>query len=1048
MGRTVNRNPLSVDVNSLDEQYFNFAEFKGINHNKNYITIDQQSFEEALNVFVDQDSQLSTRPITKQINILPADEVIINVFNVNNLTIYHTKSSSGIYRIRFYINRWYDHQVTEHVNITWYKDKYILFEENNIEAWSYDFSVVDDKNALTWYTIDEIVYIPINKIITGNTTTEFEADNIFTDAKIIRYDFESDMLTITDGLEGKIVTIKIDNELFKNIEWVKNNEIIFTKPLGSKVVNRFEAKAINSSSNIYRYFGYNIDDSGNCTDLCISLDGILFINIPTFEAVYSCAFVMSDDAKRIFAYTTNTSGYTWDGLWYFEIPDNAADINTTIWNHVFVDFNDLPFEANKASSGNNNSSRLIMQPVGYSLMYNCAHSPDSNNVVFVCGMQVKWKNFANQGLIWVNPDSPGSGGTFTSGTFDAVGIVICTYTGSSWKIQLLPMEQIISGKFGTAANKVRFTITNTSSNYITYYQEKESSGMYTLTPYFIRLKSDNTPYMAIQFDSTKGCVIPVILKYAPINVNSSIVVADNNSPYAYDVYQNWNITEASLQFKVAYHGTHSLSTYDADNTWFVTLYDWSSIRNYDNADYVYKYIYSSTAYNDGNRNTYPIEFDIRYNSTEISKDIASKYFKVPSILSDDKVILTDKYFVYNNVPIKLLNRNNSDNLPLWVSDDYQKFAYQKLDDGTIYSNAYSGHVYVDYVESGTYNYLIPEHIADLIDKVFSFSNKIYWSTAVFENDESKRTFDQAMLYISKDNVEEFEDIVTNMIVFSQTSLGIFLSNSVYEFQYSETLTNNFSKNMYLLTPTKLQLGCVNGSDIIIAYNSSQILITNIKGLTTLTYQDFVQSTEQVFTYLTDNIMNDYYEWVKGPIKLHQYKDWIFMYQQTETQFYVLDVRNMSWWKWETIYPIQYFVNVDSKLYIVMNGVLYEFVFDADSILDNDLVPVTWKLTSQKLHFNAPNNYKHIRSLSIITTQNTDSMRFKLEFTNYRNLNNLTDNYIVEYDIDEVSTVIKRVNFVKANAFQFTIMNDSTDRYPIKFVTPDIAIKYRITERVR
>lgn len=1048
MGRTINRTPLSVDVKSLDEQYFNFAEFKGINHNKNYITIDQQSFEEALNVFVDQDSQLSTRPITKQLSILPPDETIVNVLNVNNLTIYHTKSSSGVYYIRFYINKWYSHQVTEHINVTWYKDKYILFEENNIEAWSYDFSITDTSDALTWYTTDEIIYVPISKIIAGSTTTEYEADNIFTNAKIIRYDFESDILTVTTGLDGKTVTIKIDDELFKNIEWVKNNEVVFTKPLGSKIVNRLEAKAISSNTNIYRYFGYNIDDSGNCTDLCISLDGLLFINMPTFDALYSCAFVMSDDAKRIFAYTTNTSGYTWDGLWYFEIPDDAANINTTAWNHVFVDFNDVPFEANKASSGNNNSSRLIMQPVGYSLMYNCAHSPDSNNVVFVCGMQVKWKNFANQGLVWVDPDSPGSAGTFTSGTFDAVGIVICTYSGSSWKIQLLPMEQIISGKFGTTANKVKFTTTNTGSNYITYYQEVESSGKYTLTPYFIRLKSDNTPYVAIQFDSNKGCVIPVMLKYAPLTANSSIVVADNNNPYAYDVYQNWNIGDATLQFKVAYHGTHSNSVYAADNTWFVTVYNWALISDYNSGDYAYKYTYSNTSYDDGLRSTYPVEFDIRYNNTEISKDIVSKYFKVPSILSDDKVILTDKYFVYNNVPIQLLNRNDADNLPLWISDDYQKFAYQKLDDGTIYTNAYEGHVYVDYVESGTYNYLIPEHIADLIDKVFSFSNKIYWSTAVFETDESKRTFDEALLYVSKDNVEEFEDIVTNMIVFSQTSLGIFLSNSVYEFQYSETLTNNFSKNTYLLTPTKLQLGCENGSDIIIAYNSSQILITNIKGLTALTYQDFVQSTEQVFTYLTDNIMNDYYDWVNGPIKLHQYKDWIFMYQQTESQFYVLDMRNMSWWKWETIYPIQYFANVDSKLYIVMNGILHEFVFEAEGILDNDTVPVTWKLTSQKLHFNAPNNYKHIRSLSIITTQDTDSMRFKLDFVNYKNLNNLSDSYIVEYDIDQVSTVIKRVNFVKTNAFQFTISNDKTDLYPIKFVTPDIAIKYRITERIR
>ena len=91
--RTLRRNPLSVDTDNYDlnEQYANFAEFKGLNTNKNYITVDQNSFEDVKNVYVDQDQQLHTRPPLKYYNLLPATDHVIQIIKVNNLTIYHTE---------------------------------------------------------------------------------------------------------------------------------------------------------------------------------------------------------------------------------------------------------------------------------------------------------------------------------------------------------------------------------------------------------------------------------------------------------------------------------------------------------------------------------------------------------------------------------------------------------------------------------------------------------------------------------------------------------------------------------------------------------------------------------------------------------------------------------------------------------------------------------------------------------------------------------------------------------------------------------------------
>ena len=131
----------------------------------------------------------------------------------------------------------------------------------------------------------------------------------------------------------------------------------------------------------------------------------------------------------------------------------------------------------------------------------------------------------------------------------------------------------------------------------------------------------------------------------------------------------------------------------------------------------------------------------------------------------------------------------------------------------------------------------------------------------------------------------------------------------------------------------------------------------------------------------------------------------------------------------------------------MNDTTYE-MYHNNTIYDDGTSPFDWYILSQKLHFNAPNYYKHVRQLAVITSQDGPTMRYKLGFKNYRNLNNLVDVDTVEYPIEQLNTLIKRVSFMKTNAFQFSISKDKTDKYPMPFVVPDIAIKYRVTEAIR
>ena len=385
-------------------------------------------------------------------------------------------------------------------------------------------------------------------------------------------------------------------------------------------------------------------------------------------------------------------------------------------------------------------------------------------------------------------------------------------------------------------------------------------------------------------------------------------------------------------------------------------------------------------------------------------------------------------------------------IPLYVDDS--GLILWRASDGTIYSNQYTEIISVDNLVKGSIDYIMPEHSVDFITTCLSQGNVFYKSSkTLIDTDISEG---KNLFYIPKNTKNDniFTDKITALVNFSQTALGIFLETTAYQ------LTYDSSNDVYYLSKTKLALGNRDGSDMLLSYDGNNIYITTLKGLSTLNYQDFVQSTEQIYRYLTEAIMDAYQAYAKYPIKLCQYKDWLFLYHTNSAEVFVYDLRSSSWWKWTLPQcPKQLVYINDSKftedlVLVDEAGHLHKFRFDEVSVYDNELTPFDWSFTTQKIHFGAPNNYKHIRSVSIVTEQRGRPLRFKLKFTNYRNLNNLSDSDTVEYDIDQLTTMIKRVNFIKTNAFQLQVSNDKTDKYPQAFVTPNIAIKYIITERLR
>lgn len=1046
--RPIRRMPNQIDTgdyyDDTNEGYFNFSSFKGINSNKNFIGIDQQSFEDAKNVYVNQDNQLSTRPIVKRINVLPANETVVQILKVNSLVIYHTFDGTN-YHIRFqYDGHWYanpdgeDYIVKEKVIVSWFQDKYILFTIDNIFGFSYNYerAKTQPDNAIDWFTAEDVVYIPVQS--NDEATQE---KNIFTNASVTRYIFSKNVSVDTVALIDKTVTVRIDNEPPFTITFRENNEKVFTKPLGSIVATKWQVSQTQ---------GNMLCEDAN-KNLYYSLDGLLFEVFHMHDeenGIYNGIYCLSDDGAAIyqavrFSYRENQSASgttcTVDKAYIYEMDLSANGFMpsgtwTTYTAPTDTTLKDIKMNnvATLAQTDNGPLFDMSVKILGMSGTPSKIHSMEKGvfAIIYNAGsLLYGYKNTVNTysetGKLGHGWDA-GSNADYSIYGDSGYDILIMR-DGSNISIQYPLHSYNISRIFYNPAGGYILGVMSNGSFYIARY---ETSSGYM----FGRIRTDADE---IRFTNPAGSDYDELVLHIEYDVWRQV----SDGVGSYNDMEN----VAAIRTRFTSGNIVNVAAYadaTADRKLTNTVSNIATIPSYNRTDNGFTYTYSGSDIenwhnNDGDRGTFPWTSTNNDSKIVLSDEYNSTLFRMSD---DENSILTDKYYYFENQVIPLLQRKGEDNLPysivpLVANSEHGDMIYYS--NNTIYSNNYAGEIYVDLSNSGTINYLLPDRIETFIGamsvKVFSIENKLYWTST--EGDVGK-------LYVKENDVFEFEDYITNIVTFSQTSLGIFLENNVYEFMYDT------SNSVYRVAATKLQLGCKKGSDVLLSYDGSSILLTNIKGLSALTYQDFVQSTEQIYNYLTNNIMDRYDDFAVSPIKLYQYKDWYFMYRQDSNLLYVYDARNASWWAWEYLYNITQIIYDGNDLLILLNDILYKIDFNAFSVYDDDVHPFDWFILSQKLHFNAPNYYKHIKQLNVITSQPGNLMRYKLYFKNYRDLNNLTSSDTVEFEIEQLNTLIKRVTFMKTNAFQFQISNDVTNTKPMPFVVPDIAIQYRITERVR
>lgn len=988
MARTVNRTPITVPTTGTsltklgNKHYFNLAEFKGICSNKNYLTIDQSTFEDANNVYVDIDNQLSTRPVLRRVNILPEQEIIIKVFKVNNILFYHTKNNN-IYYVRFkYNNDWKEHEVGDNILVVWFDKQFVIFSENTVTK-SYDLYGYDNSTD-EWLIASDLIYIPTTKLVVGTNISKPEAANVLTTSSFVKYVFTKGQLTDYRELIDKQVEVIIDGISYI-VKFTPNTPNVFVKSLGQITVPHIVA-----ASN-FTYIAYDLTNK----ILLYSLDGNVFtqIGLPT-NLGNALALTYAIDGGTLFIYDIANKR-----ICYADIANaSISTISALSWSYIPVP-NPDNYATNLWASRNATNGQYNMSSASWTITANSndvaatGYAFDGNACAFICTCTANIDLYSYRGRDLLASGTPST--TITQ--------------------QMIMLITVVNGVAKS------------------YCIDKHIAGTYIVrilpykAGYVVALKYGTTIKIGIipDSDSDMSYCINSLWQYASYYVvgKQFLFILDDKGTNSQDIqlYLQGN----NIKYANAYRSNYTYYGVVFTDTFIV-----EKIANYNAEDYALAFTYPTygTVNPDGQRRTYPYK-----TSNSVTTNITLSQIEINRILLpqlDSDSVLTDKYFYYGNVATELLPIPGSV-YPLIVYNNIMTYQIFSNAGRQLYTNDDYTNIEVTYKTPGSEQLFLPSLFTTNSDNYMSNSNKLYTA--------QKR---DGKLYFSVDDVLSFDGDITAITPFSTIATGIFLENSVYSYTYD---SDNY---VYRLSKTKLQLGNRKGSDVLSSYDGSTIFVTNIKGLTGLTYQDFVQSTELIYNYLTENIMNDYYNWSNYPILLLQYKDWLFMYSNKSQQLWLLDLRNASWWKWTLPYPpLQIFYD-DTNLYVLANGIEYSFDFNTSELYDSVYNPVIWNIKTQKLHFNAPNNYKHVREVDIVTDMTANSMRYELIFTNYRNLNNLSQFDVVKKQISSLTTVINRVNFIKTNAFQVELKNDKTDNEQHKFVTPNIAIKYRVTERIR
>lgn len=1187
MPKTFNRNPYSVNIpdsNDIKNYFFNHYNWKGLNDDKNFLSIDQETFSDCKNVYVDEEGLLKSRPSQKYKAIVYTDansnEValanIVDCWIFENVSVYKTENN-GKYYLTF-INKNFDKnlqvELVHNNNISYNKIKLIVADQKIFVFAENDFNYYDMKTN-EYLNADKFIHIPVTSVITNGvpkSTTEVESPNVLTTSYITKY-----LYTSTENIQystfiGKEVTVEIDGVKY-TITFKNNNQVVFVE----KFISLSEANY--SDEQIYGAGGegipfieigstgecilssYKVVDNKQVWTIYKTSDGQIFEKLPDIEDVITSPKISRDgnycivfkkDGPYIYSLVKTSEGnykYTaWTNLLqhYALTKNNTTDKYDELklnLDHSFseygnlfrpinaVFFDDTVFAFTYGDGIVQQSQGISYAGVaGYSNLY-CIYCTDDNNIYKKELFSDNTKLYHTVNIKTHTHILPLSD-TFTnngSGTFSTSKIALnlsnikygmigaeeyqtsvnvtfttyCTYTTANTNLIIhldlkifddnntyvqMSLTPVDTGKIYSDDNfvvsfgqfiQLTYTRAPTRNVFDVKFEvyEKQLPDV-TINGSANKIKLKNAEYFGRLFND-----MPTIAlnsnKIDQVNIKLIIrvkasLVSLRNAGASSDRYFLTYIIDSSNNKN---NGWYTCSFKRIDDTNRSLLYDGLMVTN---DSFVFTRVANENLYVYTNKisdRTDLLPIDDFNNKKLIEKNLSenlayNKYvFSYPNghLVTNNKLYQYTDYsnindvtyipLLFNALPVSYYYEGNKEDSLYLVANNY------------LYKSTNNTVIGVSELTKGENHYLLPDFDALLENYYFSKDNTLYISSPVAKlelerdgsiNREKSVSFEW---YLPVKTKQEFDYNITNLHVISSSEVAIFFDNSI------SYVTWDSDNSAYRYYKSKMQVGCKRGSDVITSYDGKYVIFTTWRGLVAMSYQEFMATSEQTLTYLSDTIFSVFKDYITesnsmNEIKLFKYAYWIVVYKQDSNFLLLFDIRNNSWWPLEYRSTLAKFVLDKDTIMQLSNGRIFTLDKSETHYYDDNNITVRkidWYIQSQKLHLNALNYYKHIVNITFTSVHNkqlleqeeydADLFSFKLQVNNYRkkidgNINNEDEFVSIVYNVESARTFVQRLNYSKVNEFQYLLSSDDENAIDIPLSLNSITIKYKIGSQVR
>lgn len=1117
MVRTINRQPYTVkqlDYGDIKYKFFNHSNWKGVCDDKNYLGVDQETFADSKNVYVDSEGLLKSRPSVKQYVMTQKGlQEIYDLWTFGQWTVYKTGPTSLVFvkgdKVSQTLNT-----TNKDFKLILADEKIFIFEPNKL--WYVD---------LTAETISEMVdgkdkiYVPVTEIVTKGEHVENESPNVLTTSYITRYLYEKgDSMFEVYGHTG---TVKIGDDTYTITFGEGTNLTLVKKCIKLKPSNYRGNKPlvfVNKSNDIILLASYNAD---SLYTLTYSLNGIVYKDLPYLTNQVDLLPAISQSSNHTYAVLHKK-----DGPYAYTIPDTSSNAFTGWTNLIDIDVNFLgsyskstteptinfypvtndtlvQFVKTWTSSGRSpqvgdtiyldvqDSSLSFNEPVSYKHVCVNIHKDSNNNDTYwwktyiISDIATAWNYAANVAVPWTDTKSAVAEnliGNITNNTavltseelativtnpkeYDEFDYTVVTnsalsgpsyttyyylYTNSAWKRNNTrsPYEYNVGTAQGRQAyNKIREYFFDESVFAVQMRSSLGTSREWLLVKTANGLTKINSGDEGICFCNTDiVCLINPSMNFPLKAYRTSdgskltnlpeLLITEGEDIYSYSVF-DIDVFTATQYLQASFimpSDAQSDATYKRKLVNFKISYEEGTTKNTTN----FKNYYSKTSKNISG--TCTTSTDILGIIHPVSGFDLSVYYNYA--LTDNSLIADSAEYslLFKSVPIAKTANN------IFLLDN----------DGNLYTSNFTQKIEVDIFTNGELKFDVFDHETELSQFFVSKGKNLYINAQ-----GSNVGVDDFKWYFPERNVQEFDYEITNLHPISTTEIAVFLQDSIYYVKPVTTTIDGIETIAYSYYKSRIPLGCEQGSEVITSYDNKYTMFVTKRGFVAMSYQDFIASDEQALTFLSDTIYDMFNEWNQGAIKLFQYNFWIILYRTNTGKAFIFDMRGNSWWPIEYNSNVKKFIEIDRKPLLLSGLYLYKLDTSNDNYFDGNSLKdgrIDWFLSSQKLHLDAINYYKHIVNLTFFGYNYGDkdvNVRFNLRVINYRkqtDTNETKSFSAVDYKIQLTRTFVTRINYYKVNQVQYILESsrdeDAEDKIPVPLSLTAISLKYLVTGQVR